>query len=162
MCMCCLFSLLLATMDFQSKIISKLIKNLGVCRSDLKNLTEHSTLMVDLVLNHCSVKNEWFIGYQNGNPMYENFFCTVDEDFDLTNIVRPRSSPLKEKFLINGEEKNIWCTFSRDQVDLNFKNPASEFSKINRCNILVHREGRASIEIRCSCIYLENFRNYRS
>ena len=91
--------------------------------SDLNNLTEHSTLMADLVLNHCSVKNEWFIGYQNGNPMYENFFCTVDEDFDLTNIVRPRSSPLKEKFLINGEEKNIWCTFSRDQVDLNFKNP---------------------------------------
>ena len=32
-------------------------------------------------------------------------FCTVDEDFDLTNIVRPRSSPLKEKFLINGERR---------------------------------------------------------
>jgi sucrose phosphorylase len=37
--------------------------------------------------------------------------------------VRPRSSSLKEKFLVNGEERNIWCTFSSDQADLNFKNP---------------------------------------
>ena len=80
--------------------------------------------MADVVLNHCSVKSSWFIGYQNGDPLYEKFFCTVSEDFDISNIVRPRSSSLKEKFMVNGEEKNIWCTFSSDQADLNFKNPA--------------------------------------
>ena len=80
--------------------------------------------MADVVLNHCSVESSWFIGYQNGDPLYENFFCTVPEDFDISNIVRPRSSPLKEKFLVNGEERNVWCTFSSDQADLNFKNPA--------------------------------------
>ena len=91
--------------------------------SDVGKLAKHSKLMADVVLNHCSVKSEWFTGYQNGDPVYENFFCTVPDDFDSSNVVRPRSSPLKEKFLVNGEEKNIWCTFSRDQADLNFKNP---------------------------------------
>lgn len=90
---------------------------------DIGELVTHTTLMVDVVLNHCSVKSSWFIGYQNGDPLYENFFCTVPEDFDISNIVRPRSSSLQEKFLVNGEERNIWCTFSSDQADLNFKNP---------------------------------------
>ena len=91
---------------------------------DVGEFVKHTTLMVDVVLNHCSVENSWFIGYQNGDPLYENFFCTVPEDFDISNIVRPRSSSLKEKFLVNGEKRNIWCTFSSDQADLNFKNPA--------------------------------------
>ena len=89
---------------------------------DVGELVKHSILMADVVLNHCSVKSTWFIGYRTGDPLYENFFCTVPEG-DLSNIVRPRSSSLKEKFLVNGEEKNIWCTFSSDQADLNFKNP---------------------------------------
>ena len=90
---------------------------------DVGELVKHTPLMADVVLNHCSVKSSWFIGYQNGDPLYENFFCTVPEDFDISNIVRPRSSSLKEKFLVNGKERNIWCTFSSDQADLNFKNP---------------------------------------
>ncbi len=91
---------------------------------DVGEIVKHTTLMADVVLNHCSVESSWFIGYQNGDPLYENFFCTVPEDFDTSNIVRPRSSSLEEKFLVNGEERNIWCTFSSDQADLNFKNPA--------------------------------------
>ena len=91
---------------------------------DVGEFVKHTTLMADVVLNHCSVENSWFTGYQNGDPLYENFFCTVPEDFDISNIVRPRSSSLKEKFLVNGENRNIWCTFSSDQADLNFKNPA--------------------------------------
>ena len=91
---------------------------------DVGKIVKHTTLMADVVLNHCSVESSWFIGYQNGDPLYENFFCTVPEDFDISNIVRPRSSSLKEKFLVNGEERNVWCTFSSDQADLNFKNPA--------------------------------------
>ena len=91
---------------------------------DVGELAKKTILMADVVLNHCSVKSSWFTGYQNGDPLYENFFCTVPEDFDISNIVRPRSTSLKEKFLVNGEERNIWCTFSSDQADLNFKNPA--------------------------------------
>jgi sucrose phosphorylase len=90
---------------------------------DINRLSENSNLMVDLVLNHCSVESEWFKGFQNGEPDFENFFCIVTDDFDLSNVVRPRSSSLTTNFLINGEARDIWCTFSSDQVDLNFKNP---------------------------------------
>ena len=62
---------------------------------DVVKIVKHTTLMADVVLNHCSVESSWFIGYQNGDPLYENFFCTVPEDFDISNIVRPRSSSLK-------------------------------------------------------------------
>ena len=91
--------------------------------ADINRLAENANLMADVVLNHCSVQNEWFKGFKNGDPDFERFFCIVPDEFDLSNIVRPRSSSLIEKFLIDGEEKNIWCTFSSDQVDLNFKNP---------------------------------------
>mgnify|MGYP001433377655 CR=1 FL=1 len=91
--------------------------------ADINRLAENANLMVDVVLNHCSVQSEWFKGFKNGDPDFERFFCIVPDEFDLSNIVRPRSSSLIEKFLIDGEEKNIWCTFSSDQVDLNFKNP---------------------------------------
>ena len=58
---------------------------------DINRLSENSNLMVDLVLNHCSVESEWFKGFQNGEPDFENFFCIVTDDFDLSNVVRPRS-----------------------------------------------------------------------
>ena len=41
---------------------------------DINRLSENSNLMVDLVLNHCSVESEWFKGFQNGEPDFENFF----------------------------------------------------------------------------------------
>ena len=91
--------------------------------NDISRLAKNSNLMADVVLNHCSVDSEWFKGFQKGDPKFENFFCIVPDDFDLSNVVRPRSSSLKTNFLINGEAKDIWCTFSSNQVDLNFKNP---------------------------------------
>ena len=90
--------------------------------NDISRLAKNFELMADVVLNHCSVSSEWFRGYQSGDPDFENFFCVIPDDFDLSNIVRPRSSSLKTNFMINGEAKDIWSTFS-DQVDLNFKNP---------------------------------------
>ena len=63
--------------------------------SDVGELAKHSKLMADVVLNHCSIKSEWFIGYQNGASL-RKLFCTVPDDFDSSNIVRPSS--LKEKF----------------------------------------------------------------
>ena len=33
------------------------------------------------------------------------------------------SKDLIQKFKLDNTEKNLWCTFSEDQVDLNFKNP---------------------------------------
>ena len=91
--------------------------------NDIGTLSKQAILMADVVLNHCSVHSAWFKGFQKGDPAYEDFFCTVPDGFDVSKIVRPRSSPLKVNVLVNGVAQNIWCTFSSDQADLNFKNP---------------------------------------
>ena len=80
-------------------------------------------LMSDLVLNHCSASHPWFQGFLADDPVYRNFFITVDPGIDLSMIVRPRALPLLTPFATAAGEKHVWTTFSADQVDLNFANP---------------------------------------
>jgi len=54
---------------------------------------------------------------------YKNFFWDVDPLEDLSMVVRPRATPLLSEFTDSqGKIHNIWTTFSRDQVDLNYSN----------------------------------------
>ena len=39
-------------------------------------------------------------------------------------MVRPRTSPLLNFVATEQGERAVWCTFSPDQVDFNFTNPA--------------------------------------
>ncbi len=80
-------------------------------------------LMSDLVLNHCSAKNEWFKKFLDGDPDYKNYFISVDPDTDLSMIVRPRAHPLLTPFESTSGTVHVWTTFSADQVDLNFAEP---------------------------------------
>ena len=51
------------------------------------------------------------------------FFATASPDDDLSAVVRPRTNALlKEVETVRGSQF-VWCTFSHDQVDLNFRNP---------------------------------------
>ncbi|MFP4178745.1 MAG: alpha-amylase family glycosyl hydrolase [Spirochaetaceae bacterium] len=81
-------------------------------------------LMSDLVLNHCSSQNEWFRKFLAGEPGYENFFIAVDPETDLSSIVRPRTHPLLTPYESSRGTLHVWTTFSADQVDLNFAEPA--------------------------------------
>ena len=47
----------------------------------------------------------------------------VGEDADLSAVVRPRSTPLLTTFQTRGGERNVWTTFSADQVDLDWTSP---------------------------------------
>ena len=52
------------------------------------------------------------------------FFIESDPSIDLSMVTRPRTSPLLSEFVdLDGKIRNIWTTFSDDQVDLNFANP---------------------------------------
>jgi sucrose phosphorylase len=42
---------------------------------------------------------------------------------DLSQVVRPRTSPLLREVRPVDGVKHVWCTFSHDQIDLNFRNP---------------------------------------
>jgi len=91
--------------------------------ADVQELGKNFDLMFDAVINHVSRQSKWFRRYRKGDPGYENFFLEVDEDWDLSRVVRPRDNPLTVEVEVEGEEKKLWSTFSSDQLDLNYGNP---------------------------------------
>ncbi len=100
--------------------------------NDIKNISQQFNLMVDLVINHISSESKWFKQFLNSEKPGCGYFVTADEKDDLSMVVRPRSSNLLQAVETKNGVKNVWCTFSHDQVDLNFSNPdvLIEFIKI--------------------------------
>ncbi len=99
---------------------------------NISSIAKDFKLMADLVINHCSSRSLWFDNFKQGKHPGADYFIECDPETDLSAVVRPRTSPLlRETETLNGK-KHVWCTFSHDQVDLNFKNPKVllEFVKI--------------------------------
>jgi sucrose phosphorylase len=91
---------------------------------DFKKISFGFKTMIDLVINHCSSENELFKDFLNENSLVSDFFIVSNEKFkESEKIVRPRSSDISKEINLNGKTKYVWCTFSHDQVDFNFKNP---------------------------------------
>ena len=91
---------------------------------DFKKISFGFKTMIDLVINHCSSENELFKDFLNGISFVSDFFIVSNEKFkESEKIVRPRSSDISKEINLNGKTKYVWCTFSHDQVDFNFKNP---------------------------------------
>ena len=91
--------------------------------SDIESISKDFHLMSDLVVNHCSSRSRWFENYKKCEHPGKDYFITVDDDFDISKVVRPRTSPLLREVETFEGKKKVWCTFSHDQVDLNFENP---------------------------------------
>lgn len=81
-------------------------------------------LMADLVLNHCSARSDWFQAYLQNSSPYDQYFISVPPGTDTSAVARPRSLPLLTPFQTTDGEKLVWTTFSVDQVDLNYAEPA--------------------------------------
>ena len=84
---------------------------------------ESFEMMFDLVLNHCSASHDWFQKYLAGEAPYTGYFIDLPPETDLSQVTRPRSSPLLTPFETDRGTKHVWTTFSADQVDLNYANP---------------------------------------
>ena len=91
--------------------------------SDLRKLSNDYLIMSDIILNHASSKGIWFKRFLEDRGEGKDFFLTVDREFNTRHIVRARSHKLLQKFKTKNGDKLVWCTFSRDQVDFDFKNP---------------------------------------
>jgi len=99
---------------------------------NINKIAADFSLMADLVINHCSSRSLWFDNYKQNKHPGADYFIEVEPEADLSQVVRPRTSPLlRETETLDGK-KHVWCTFSHDQVDLNFENPKVllEFVKI--------------------------------
>lgn len=79
--------------------------------------------MFDAVINHVSVQHAWFHAFLRDDPHYRDYFIMVEGNPDLSQVVRPRALPLLTKFDISSGTRQVWTTFSEDQIDLNFRNP---------------------------------------
>ena len=90
---------------------------------DIQGIAQDVKLMADLVINHCSSRSRWFENFIQGKEPGLSYFKTASLNDDLSDVVRPRTSPLLNTVQTALGERHVWCTFSPDQVDLDFANP---------------------------------------
>ncbi|MBU3002879.1 sugar phosphorylase [Paraglaciecola arctica] len=90
---------------------------------DIKSITSDYRVMSDVVINHCSSRSLWFQNFIKGEGPGSDFFYTASIEDDVSNVVRPRTSDLLRLTETKNGEKQVWCTFSHDQVDFDFRNP---------------------------------------
>ena len=102
--------------------------------ADIESISQDYRLMADLVINHCSSRSLWFQNFIKGEGPGHDYFYTESLGADLSQVVRPRTSPLLRETQTAKGLQYVWCTFSHDQVDLDFRNPEVllQFIKIIR------------------------------
>jgi sucrose phosphorylase len=93
-----------------------------------------------------------------------DFFITLDPAADLSGVTRPRTTPLLTPFETARGRRHVWTTFSPDQVDLNYANPAVLLRMIEVMLTYVERGadllrmdavGYLWKQVGTSCIHLE-------
>jgi len=92
--------------------------------NDIRALEHDYRLMFDAVINHVSRQSAWFQGFLRGEAPYTDYFIVVDPHTDLSQVVRPRPWPLLTPVETAQGLRHVWTTFSTDQIDLNYANPA--------------------------------------
>lgn len=131
--------------------------------ADIRRIADAFHLMSDLVLNHVSSQGPWFNAYRQGQAPFDRYFFEASPEDDLNEVVRPRTTPLLQEIETPNGTKHVWCTFSHDQVDLDFRNPEVliEMLRIIRLHIdngvrILRLDAVAFLwkEIGTSCIHL--------
>jgi sucrose phosphorylase len=92
--------------------------------ADVADLARDFEVMVDAVINHASAESAWFAGFRKGEAPYDDYFIRCDPKADYSTVVRPRALPLLTEVETATGPTHVWTTFSADQVDLNYANPA--------------------------------------
>lgn len=90
----------------------------------IRQLAREFQLSFDLVINHASARSRYFRNFLKDVPEYQDFFITADPQADTAAVVRPRTLPLLHSYKSASGPRWCWTTFSPDQIDFNFKNPA--------------------------------------
>jgi glycosidase len=90
---------------------------------DIARVGKDFRLMFDLVANHVSAQSEWFQNFLGGKEPYTDYFPVLDPNTDLSQVVRPRATPVLTPFQTLDGVRYVWTTFSEDQIDLDYCNP---------------------------------------
>ncbi len=90
---------------------------------DIRELAETCTVMADLVVNHVSADHPWMEQFCRGEMPGSRFLLSAEPEDDLSSVVRPRTTPLLREVETPDGPRLLWCTFSHDQIDLDFGEP---------------------------------------
>lgn len=121
---------------------------------EIARLRRGFRLMFDGVFNHVSSKSRRFQKFLAGDPEYGRFFRVfssreeIDDDH-LRLVLRPRTSDLLNEFATVEGPRWLWTTFSRDQVDLNFREPKTLLEVLE---ILLHYVRRGADLVRLDAV----------
>ena len=91
--------------------------------NDVERFGKSFGMAFDFVVNHVSQKHAWFQAYLRGEEPFTNYFIEESPSTDLSQVTRPRSTPLLTPFETNRGTRHVWTTFSADQIDLNYACP---------------------------------------
>ena len=100
---------------------------------DVAGLGTEYDLTADLIVNHISSSSPQFLDWQSqgSDSPYDGMFLTLGRVFpdgpgdQLAQIFRPRPGQPFTSYTIAGEERQVWTTFTRDQIDLDLSHPAA-------------------------------------
>lgn len=106
---------------------------------DIEKIAAKYSLMADLVINHCSSRSIWFERFKQNLSPEKDYFIDIDPAIDLSQVVRPRTNPLLSTVDTLDGQKHVWCTFSHDQVDLDFSNPHVLLEMVSIINYYLER-----------------------
>lgn len=92
---------------------------------DIADLRADHALALDFVANHLSTSSPWFRGWLDRDPRYAGYFLEPGPEFDVSHVVRPRTTPLLHEYSrADGTTAHAWTTFGPDQVDVDPSTPA--------------------------------------
>lgn len=106
---------------------------------DVESIATDYKLMSDLVINHCSSRSRWFEQLKSGKKPGKNYFFKANKDDELSSVVRPRTNTLLKEVTTPDGKVYVWCTFSHDQIDLDFSNPDVLLEFINIIRFYLER-----------------------
>lgn len=103
---------------------------------DVKELTEHVDVMSDLIVNHISAESAQFKDYifKGEASEFADLILTKEKVFpegieeeNIAKIYRPRpGSPFTKFQLADGSEKEVWTTFTSNQIDIDVTSKMGE------------------------------------
>jgi glucosylglycerate phosphorylase len=91
---------------------------------DVGELAAERGVLLDFVANHTSSHSPWFQDWLARDPARAGFYLERDPDFDVSRVVRPRTTPLFHTFpRPDGGQTEAWTTFGPDQLDVDVGSP---------------------------------------
>ncbi len=109
---------------------------------EIERIGKDFHLMTDLVINHVSRENLWFIDYLSRKQPANNYFIEMAPDTDVSLVVRPRSTPVLVPAHTHDGVRHVWATFGDDQIDVNFANPEVLFEFIDILLLYIDKGSR--------------------